>query len=144
VISVATPWLVIAILLAVYGWHASRRLAILSLPIAAALAAWAVYSPLGQPRPGPPPKGQYAVLGLDIKENTFIKVLLKGANGEAVLYVLPYSNKKASELQSAQDDAHAQGGQPQATFGGDGDMTVGVAGKPEAVKPAEAPATAPF
>jgi hypothetical protein len=141
---VASLWLLICLLISIYAWASSRRLAALSLPIAALLAAWAVYVPLGQPRPGPPPKGQYAILGLDIKEKVFIKVLLKGANGEALLYVLPYSNKKASELQGAQDDAQAGGGQPQATFGGDGDMTVGVAGKPEAVKPPEAPATAPF
>lgn len=132
---VASLWLLICFLISAYAWASSRRLAALSLPIAAIVAALAVYAPLGRPRPGPPAQGNYAILGFDIKENVYIKVLLKGADGEATLYQLPYSNKKASELQGAQDDAHAQGGQPQATFGGDGDMRVGVNRPPEAVKP---------
>lgn len=142
--SVASLWLLICLLISVYAWASSRRLAALSLPIAAALAAWAVYAPLGQPRPGPPASGQYAILGVDIKENEYIKVLLKGADGVSRFYLFPYSNKEASKLQSAQDDAQAGGGQPQATFGGNGDMTTGVVGKPDAVKPAEAPASPSF
>lgn len=141
--AVATPWLVIAVLLAIYGWHASRRLAVLSLPAVALLAAWAVFVPLGQPKPVRPPKGNYAILGADIIKDVAIKVLLKGTDGVSTFYALPYSAKEASEVQNAQDDARAEGGQPQATFG-DGDMTVGVVGKPEAVKPPEAPAAVPF
>ena len=92
--------------------------------------------PLGKPKPTRPPQGNYIILGVDIIENVAIKVLLKGADGISTFYQLPYSNKDASELQGAQDDARAEGGQPQATFGGDGDLTTGVNRPPEAVKPA--------
>lgn len=131
---VASLWLLICILISAYAWASSKRLAALSLPLAAALAAYAVWAPLGQPRPGHPTQGNYLILGVDVKENVYIKVLLKGANGEAIFYVLPYSNNDASALQGAQADAQAGGGTPQATFGGDGDMTVGVNRPPEPVK----------
>jgi hypothetical protein len=133
--SVASLWLLICLLISVYAWIASRRLAVLFLPVAAILAAWAIYTPLGQPKPIKPRQGNYVILGLDIKENVYIKVLLKGADGASTFYVLPYSNKEASELQGAQDDSRAEGGAPQASFGGDGDMTVGVSRPPEPVKP---------
>lgn len=133
---VASLWLLICLLISIYAWMASRRLAVISLPLAACLAAWAVYSPLGQPKPVKPKQGNFVVLGLDIKENEYIKILLKGADGLSTFYVLPYSNKEASELQGSQDDARAEGGQPQVSFGGDGDMTVGVNRPPEPTKPA--------
>jgi hypothetical protein len=141
---IATVWLILVVVLAVFAWMSSRRLAVLSLPAVAALAAWAVYVPLGQPTPFRPAHGNYLILGADIKKNVYIKVLLKGADGVVTFYTLPYTDRGASDVQNAQDDAHAEGGQPQATFGGDGDMTIGVNRPPEVVKPAEAPAAAPF
>lgn len=143
-IQIATAWLALSIIIAIFAWKAAQRLPVFSLPVAAFIAALAIYVPLGHPKPGRPAQGNYLILGADIKKDAYIKVLLKGADGVSTFYVLPYTDKGASDVQNAQDDAHAEGGQPQATFGGDGDMTVGVAGKPEAVKPPEAPATAPF
>src|SRR5438445_740832 len=107
---IASLWLLICILISFYAWASSRRLAAFSLPFAAALAAWAVFVPLGKPKPVRPPQGNYVVLGFDIIEKVAIKVLLKGADGQATFYVLPYSNDEASALQGAQDDARAGGG----------------------------------
>jgi hypothetical protein len=132
--SVASLWLLICVLISAYAWASSRRLAALSLPFAAMIAAYAVFVPLGKPKPGHPTQGNYLILGVDVKENVYIKVLLKGADGEATFYVLPYTNSDAEALQGAQDDARAGGGAPQATFGGDGDMTVGVNRPPEPMK----------
>lgn len=134
---ITSTWLGLALLLSLFAWFANRRFIAAILPFAAIIAALALYVPLGKPTPSKPPQGNYAVLGFDIQENVAIYILLKGADGVPTFYKLPYSNDKAGELQHGHDDAQAEGGSLQVTFGGNGDAKVGIQGTPEKVKPAE-------
>lgn len=103
-ISLASTWLGLSLLLCVFAWYARRWVA-LTLPVAVALAALAVYIPTGSPRLTAPPKGEYQLLGADIQVNVAIYALLKPASGPAVFYKLKYSTSQANALQAALDAA---------------------------------------
>ena len=99
----ASTWLGLAVLLCTFAWFAKRRLVGLSLPIAVAAAALAVYLPTGSPRFTKPPPGDYDVVGADIVPNVGIWVLLKEGSAPPVYFRLPYSNSQADKLQNAMD-----------------------------------------
>ena len=101
-IMLASDWLGLALLLCIFAWYARRWVA-LTLPVAVVAAAVAVWLPTGSPRFTAPPPGEYSVLGADIQVDRYIDALLKPANGDAVLYRLPYSTQQANALQGAQD-----------------------------------------
>lgn len=102
--TLATDWLGLAILLCIFAWYAKRWIA-LTLPLAVALAALAIWVPTGSPRFTKPPPGDYQVVGADIQVDVAIYALLKPANGPAVYYRLPYSTSEANALQAALDGA---------------------------------------
>lgn len=138
--TIASAWLALALVLCVFCWFAKRQFVVLFLPIAAGIAAIALYVPLGMPVPRQPPPGKYTILGWDIVKDAAIYVLLKSPNAVAVYYQLPYTNNQASALQQANDDS-ADGGVPQMTVGDEGDVTVGVHRPSVPTKPAaETPA----
>ncbi|RTL72365.1 MAG: hypothetical protein EKK41_05075 [Hyphomicrobiales bacterium] len=99
----ASTWLLMAVVMCGFAWVAGKRLAALSLPLAVALAAFAIYVPTGTPRFTRPPAGKYAVLGSRIDVNIAIYVLLDNVNGAPVYYRLPYTNSQANALQAAKD-----------------------------------------
>jgi hypothetical protein len=101
-IILASTWLGLSLLLCVFAWYARRWVA-LTLPVAVALAALAVYLPTGSPRFTKPPPGDYDVVGADIVPNVGIWVLLKEGSAPPVYFRLPYSNSQADKLQSAMD-----------------------------------------
>jgi hypothetical protein len=115
----ASVWLGLALLLSVFAWFAKRRIIGLSLPIAVALAALAVYIPTGSARFTKPPPGDYSVVGADIQVNVAIYVLLKEGSNPPVFYKLPYSNSGAGQLQQAMD---GEGG-VKATVGDEGGVS---------------------
>lgn len=117
-ITLASDWLALALLLCVFAWYARRWLA-LALPFAVAVAALAIYIPTGTPRLTAPPQGKYLVLGADIQVDIAIYALLKGEDGVSRFYRLPYSTGQANALQEAKDGAGG-GGQVTATIGEDG------------------------
>lgn len=139
--AIASTWLGLAILLSAFAWLAKKRLAAISLPFAALIAAGALFVPLGRPIPLMPPAGDYTVVGADIQVDVAIYALLKPAGGQPVFYRLPYSNEQASQLQGAKD-ASQDGTGIHAVIGEDGgvkyDGSPPVTG--EQPKQAEAPA----
>ncbi len=114
----ATDWLALSILLCIYAWYARRWIA-LTLPVAVALAALAIYVPTGSPRFTTPPKGDYQVVGADIQVDIAIYVLLKLGDAPPVFYKLPYSAMQANSLQQAMDGAE-NGSGVKATVDGEG------------------------
>jgi len=121
-ILLASTWLLLACVLCLFAWMAGRRLAALSLPLAVALAAFAIYVPLGMPIPHAPKPGKYTVLGADIQVDVAIFVLLKSGDMQPTYYKMPYSATAANQLQAAKDAAEGEGGQGniQAIVGQDG------------------------
>lgn len=117
-IVIATVWLGLALTLAVFAWSANRRWAALTLPVAAVLAAAAVWTPTGSPRPTRPPPGQYKVIGAKIEIDRAIYVLLDGE--PPAYYALPYSTGAADQLQGALDAAEAGEGGVTLTIDGEG------------------------
>lgn len=105
----ASTWLGLAVLLCTFAWFAKRRVIGLSLPIAVALAALAVYLPTGSPRFTKPPPAEYTVVGADIQVNVAIYLLLKVGDAPPTYYRLPYSNEAANQLQQALDGAAGGG-----------------------------------
>lgn len=116
---IASDWLGLAVLLCAAAWFAKRRIIGLSLPIAVALAALAIWVPTGSPRFTKPPPGDYSVVGADIVPNVAIWVLLKEGSNPPVFYKLPYSNTQADQLQNAKD---GEGG-VKATVGDEGGVS---------------------
>jgi hypothetical protein len=104
-INLATDWLGLSILLCAFSWMAGKRFAAVSLPVAVALAALAVYLPTGSPRLTVPSAGDYTVLGAKIEPNVAILALLDDGKGVVRYYRLPYSSSAANELQNALDGA---------------------------------------
>jgi hypothetical protein len=118
-ILLASTWLLLAVVLCGFAWMAGRRLAALSLPLAVALVAVAIYVPLGMPTPHSPKPGKYTVVGAKIIVDVAIYALLDNGTDEPTYYRLPYTNSQANSLQSALDGA--QDGQGvQAVVGQDG------------------------
>lgn len=101
--TVATVWLSLALLLCGFAWASTRRIPALTLPAMTALAALAMYVPLGLPKFTTPPPGNYTVVGAKIVVGEAIYVLLDNGVGEPVYYILPYSNPAAGDLQGALD-----------------------------------------
>jgi hypothetical protein len=118
-ITLATTWLGLSVLLCSFAWMAGKRLAAFSLPLAVALAALAIYIPTGSPRLTQPPAGKYTVVGADIEIDVAIYALLKGEDGVSRFYRLPYTAGQANALQAAKDGA-GEAGQVTATIGEDG------------------------
>lgn len=117
----ATDWLALSLLLCVFAWYARRWVA-LTLPVAVAVAALAIYIPTGSARLIAPPAGDYQLLGAKIVPNVAIWALLDDGKGPPRYYRLPYTTSAASELQNAMDGA--QNGQGvKATIDGDGGQT---------------------
>ena len=115
----ASVWLLLSVVMCGFAWVAGKRLAALSLPLAVALAAFAIYVPLGMPVPHSPMPGKYTVLGARIDVDVAIYALLDDGKGEPRYYKLPFSNSAANSLQSALDGS--QDGQGvQAIVGQDG------------------------
>lgn len=132
----ASLWLLLSVIMCGFAWVAGKRLAAISLPLAVALAALAIYVPLGMPVPHSPKPGKYTVLGAKIIVDVAIYALLDNGSDEPTYYRLPYSNNQANALQSAMDGA--QDGQGvQAIVGQDG----GVAYDGEAPVTGEPPKT---
>ena len=138
----ASTWLGLAVLLCTFAWFSKRRVIGLSLPIAVALAAIAVYLPTGSPRFTKPPAGDYTVAGYDIQVNIAIYVLLKEGSNPPVFYRMPYTNEAAGQLQQAADGAQGTGQGPHVHVDGEGGETYDgpppVTGEPP--KTAETPA----
>ena len=116
----ASTWLLLAVVMCGFAWMAGRRLVALSLPLAVALAALAIYVPLGMPIPHTPKPGHYTVLGAKIIVDVGIWVLLDDDAGEPRYYRLPYSASQANELQGAQDAGQGQPGSVKMVVGQDG------------------------
>ena len=91
---------------------------------------------LGHATPTAPPSGPLTVLGARIDVDVAIYVMLDGpgVGGAPRLYVLPYSEQAASQLQKAMDGTADGEGVVTMEMGGDGDP-----GFAESVPPAEAP-----
>jgi hypothetical protein len=121
--TLASTWLLLAIVMCLFAWMAGKRWVALSLPLAVALAALAIWVPTGSPRFTAPPQGHYTVLGADIQVDVAIYALLKPENGPAVYYRLPYSTSQANDLQGAQDAGQGQPGSVKMEVGQDGGMT---------------------
>lgn len=119
-ILIATDWLGLALLLAVFAWFAKRRVIGLSLPFAVALAALAVYLPTGSPRFTKPPPAEYTVVGADIQVNIAIYVLLKSGDAPPTYYKFPYTTAAANQLQQAMDGAQGGSGGIKAKVDGEG------------------------
>jgi hypothetical protein len=119
-ITLASTWLILALTMSAFAWMAGKRWVALSLPLAVALAALAVYIPTGSPRLTRPPAGDYTVLGADIQVDIAIFVLLKSGDMPATYYKLPYSTAAANELQGAQDAGQGQPGSVKMQVGQDG------------------------
>ncbi|TGR84595.1 hypothetical protein EN866_32840 [Mesorhizobium sp. M2D.F.Ca.ET.223.01.1.1] len=115
----ASVWLLLSVVMCSFAWIAGKRLAALSLPLAVALAALAIYVPTGLPRFTQPPAGKYTVLGADIQVDIAIFVLLKSGDMPPTYYKLPYTAGQANALQEAKDSA-GENGQVTATIGEDG------------------------
>ena len=117
----ASTWLALAIVLCGFAWAANRRGLILALPAAVIVSAACLWVPTGSPRFTRPPPGHYTILGAKIVPEEAIYVLLDNGSGPPVYYVLPYSEQKAGELQSALYEAEQSNGQGvQVEFGADG------------------------
>lgn len=101
--AIASTWLGLAILLSAFAWLAKKRVAAIALPFAAAIAAAALFVPLGRPIPLMPPAGDYTVIGSKIVVDVGIWVLLDDGKGEPRFYRMPYSNEQASQIQGAKD-----------------------------------------
>lgn len=101
--SVVTVWLGLSLLLSSMAWFSGRRIGAAFLPIAAMIAAFCLYVPLGQPIPLMPPAGDYTVIGADIEVDIAIYALLKDGNKPPVYWRLPYSTASANQLQGAKD-----------------------------------------
>jgi hypothetical protein len=121
--TLASTWLLLAIVMCAFAWMAGKRWVAFSLPLAVTLAALAVYAPTGSPRFTEPPTGKYTVLGADIQVDVAIFALLKPESGQAVFYRLPYSTSQANQLQGAQDAGQGQPGSVKMEVGQDGGMT---------------------
>lgn len=119
-ITLASTWLLLAVVMCGFAWMAGKRLAALSLPLAVALAALAIYAPLGMPVPHSPKPGKYIVLGAKIIVDVGIWVLLDDGTGEPRYYRLPYSTQQANDLQGAQDAGQGQPGSVKMVVGQDG------------------------
>lgn len=120
-VAIATTWLALALFLSLFAWMASRRLAAILLPMAAILAAGALYVPLGCPIPLRPAPAHYRVIGADIQVDVAIyALLLKDGDTEARYYKLPYSAEQAGNLQTALDGAQNGGPGVIANVGEDG------------------------
>ena len=119
-ILLASTWLLMAVVMCGFAWMAGKRLAAISLPLAVALAALAIYVPLGMPIPHSPKPGKYTVLGAKIVVDVGIWVLLDDGAGEPRYYRLPYSTQQANELQGAQDAGQGQPGSVKMVVGQDG------------------------
>ena len=118
-ITLASTWLGLSLVMSAFAWVSGKRLAAFSLPLAVALAALAIYLPTGTPRLTQPPAGKYTVVGADIEVDVAIYALLKGEDGVTRFYRLPYTAGQANALQAAKDGA-GEGGQVTATIGEDG------------------------
>jgi hypothetical protein len=119
-VTLASTWLILALAMSVFAWMAGKRWVALSLPLAVALAALAVYVPLGMPIPHSPKPGKYTVLGAKIVPDVGIWVLLDDGVGEPRFYRLKYSTSQANELQGAQDAGQGQPGSVKLEVGQDG------------------------
>jgi hypothetical protein len=115
----ASTWLLLAVVMCGFAWMAGKRLVALSLPLAVALAALAIYIPTGSPRFTAPPSGNYTVVGAKIVVDVAIYALLDNGNGEPSYYRLPYTTSQANALQSAMDGTQ-DGHGVQAIVGQDG------------------------
>lgn len=95
-----TIGLAIVLAIGVIAYFGTRRQA-----VAFALVAVAAFplpmAALGHATPWTPPDGQLTVLGARIDVDVAIYVMIDGA--EPRLYVLPYSEQAASQLQKAMD-----------------------------------------
>ena len=104
--------------------------------VAFALVAVAAFplpiAALGHATPVAPPAGPLTVLGARIDVDVAIYVLIDGP--EPKLYVLPYTEQAANQLQKAMDGTADGEGVVTMEMGGDGDP-----GFAESVPPAEAP-----
>lgn len=117
--TVATTWLLLAVLLCVYAWFQRAWLLLPTLLAALALS----FAPLSHPAFWQPPAAHYAVYGARIIPNQGIWILLADGGNEPVYYRLPYSKQQAEQLQMLQD---LTGGEPGAIA-----MTIGEGGVPD-------------
>lgn len=104
-------WLLFALALSGLAWFGLPRWLTVTALIAASTVAYvAAPLPLGMADNRAPPAGKYTVLGARVDmpsagSKGAIYVLLDDGNGEPHYYVLPYSDKKAGELQKAMEIA---------------------------------------
>lgn len=121
-VLIASDWLGLSLMLAAFAWMAGRKLAAITLPLCVALAAFAVYLPLGKPLPLAPKAGDYTVLGAKIEVNVAIWVLLDDNKNpsEPRYYRLPYTTAAANQLQAAQDASQGTGQGPHVKVDGEG------------------------
>lgn len=96
-----TLWAAFVIATGAVAWFGTRRQAMAFAVIAFATACIPITT-LGRPTPLEPPAGEHTVLGARIDKDVAIYVLLDG-QPEPRLYVLPYSEQAAGELQQAMD-----------------------------------------
>lgn len=108
---VTTAWLSLTLALAALAWFGLPRwLTVVAVLAGSAIAYAAAPLPLGMADYRAPPAGKYTVLGARVDmpsagSQGAIYVLLDSGNGEPHYYALPYSDKKAGELQKAMESA---------------------------------------
>lgn len=117
------------------AFFGSKRQAV-AFAIIAAAALPAPMAALGSAAPWSPPSGPLTVLGarIDVDEAIYVMIDGQGGGGEPRLYVLPYSEQAANQLQKAMDGTSDGEGTVTMEMGGDG-----APGFAEDVPPAEEP-----
>lgn len=118
--QVASGWLALSVFMCILAWMASRRFAVILLPMCVVLAAFVIFLPFGKPIPFRPPPGRYTVVGADIQVDIAIFVLLKSRDMPPTYFKLPYTADQANSLQSAMDEGQGQPGSVKMEVGQDG------------------------
>lgn len=119
-----TTWLFLTIAIAALAWFCLPRwLTVFAVLAGSAVAYAAAPLPLGMADYRAPASGKYTVLGARVDIDKAIYVLLDNGNGEPHYYVLPYTQAKAQQLQSAMDGAaNGDGDGVEGELGEDGEM----------------------
>ena len=116
-----TIGLFIVLAIGAVAFFGTRRQALVFAAIACAAFPLPMAA-LGQATPTAPPSGPLTVLGARIDVDKAIYVMIDAAvvGGEPRLYVLPYSEQAASQLQKAMDGTADGEGTVTMEMGGDG------------------------
>lgn len=128
-----TIGLILVLAVGAVAFFGTKRQAV-AFAIIAAAALPAPMAALGHATPTAPPSGPLTVLGarIDVDKAIYVMVDGPGVGGAPRLYVLPYSEQAANQLQKAMDGTADGEGTVTMEMGGDG-----APGFAEDVPPAE-------